>query len=173
MAQQKQLSITYLSRSQSKVSEMTLNPAGLVNRHSITYLIANVSGYEDLRRFALHRIKQAKVLDEASTVADDFDLDAYIDSGALGWQTGEPEQTKLVADIRPQSAWLLQETPLSEDQTIGDEDNGWHRLTATVSKDQEALWWILGLNSQIRVLEPEEWVTSVKEALREAMSVYV
>ncbi|QJX01971.1 WYL domain-containing protein [Alcanivorax sp. IO_7] len=82
VAQQKQLSITYLSRSQSKVTEMTLNPAGLVNRHSITYLIANVAGYEDLRRFALHRIKQAKVLDEPSTIADDFDMDDYIASGA-------------------------------------------------------------------------------------------
>ncbi|MAO59906.1 MAG: transcriptional factor [Alcanivorax sp.] len=162
VAQQKQLSITYLSRSQSKVTEMTLNPAGLVNRHSITYLIANVSGYEDLRRFALHRIKQAKVLDEPSTIADDFDLDAYIDSGALGWQTGEPEQTTLVADIRPQLAWLLQETPLSEDQTIGDEDSGWHRLTATVSKNQETLWWILGLNSQIRVWAPQQWAEEVK-----------
>ena len=172
VAQQKQLSITYLSRSQSKVSEMTLNPAGLVNRHSITYLIANVAGYEDLRRFALHRIKQAKVLDDPSAIADDFDLDAYIASGALGWQTGEPEQTTLVADIRPQLAWLLQETPLSEDQTIGNEDNGWLRLTATVSKDQETLWWILGLNSQIRVLEPGDWVAQIKEALEETAQTY-
>lgn len=172
VAEQKQLAVTYLSRSQSKVNELTLNPAGLVNRHSITYLIANVDGYQDLRRFALHRIQQAKVLDTSSTIGEDFDIDDYIASGALGWQLGDPEQATLVADIRPQLAWLLQETPLSEDQTISGENDGWHRLTATVNKDQETLWWILGLNSQIRVWEPEEWVMAVKGALEETAGFY-
>lgn len=172
VANQKQLAVTYLSRSQSKVSELTLNPAGLVNRHSITYLIAIVDGYEDLRRFALNRIQQAQVLSEDSAISGDFDIDDYIASGALGWQTGDPEQTTLVADIRPQLAWLLQETALSEDQTIANKNDGWHRLTATVNKDQETLWWILGLNSQIRVWEPQEWVVSVKEALEETVGLY-
>ena len=172
VAGQKQIAVTYLSRSQENTQALTLNPAGLVNRHSITYLVANVEGYDDLRRFALHRIQHAQIKDTPCNTRDDFDIDTYIANGAFGWQQGNPKRTTLTADIRPQLAWLLRETPLSEDQHIEGEEAGWHRLTATVDKDQETLWWILGLNSQIRVWGPEEWATEIQVRMMEASALY-
>src|SRR5690606_9171179 len=134
----------------------------LVSRHSITYLVATVEGYSDLRHFALHRIGRCDVLDVPCGETRDFDIDAYIESGAFGWHQGNAETTELVADISPQVAWLLSETPLSGDQRLEVQPNtDWQRLYATVPKDQETLWWVIGLNNQIRVHMPHDWAVGI------------
>lgn len=176
LMEQKQLAVNYLSRSKAEHKLLTLNPLGLVSRHSITYLVATVDGYTDPRRFALHRIQHCNVLGpvvQTGQQPTEFDIDEYIASGAFGWHQGNGETTELVADISPQVAWLLNETPLSTDQRIEPQpDTDWKRLYATVPMDQETLWWIFGLNSQIRVRAPGEWVEDIKEKVAEMIEIY-
>ncbi|AJD46942.1 transcriptional regulator-like protein [Isoalcanivorax pacificus W11-5] len=163
LMEQKKLAVDYTSRSKGEQKTLTLNPLGLVSRHSITYLVATVEGYSDLRHFALHRIGQCDVLDASCGETAGFDIDAYIESGVFGWHQGNAETTELVADVSPQVAWLLSETPLSGDQRLeAQPDTDWQRLCATVPKDQETLWWIFGLNCQIKVHKPKEWAEDLK-----------
>ena len=168
----KKIELDYLSRAQKQAKTFLLNPVGLVSRYSVSYLIAQVEGYDNFRHFALHRIKKAQVLDEAANPLPDFDLDAYIASGALSIPIGE-EHTRLVADVHPQLAWILKETPLSEEQQLTPiESSEWERLEAKVRLDQETLWWIYGLNDKIRLHEPQVWVDEVQTMLHNLYQMY-
>lgn len=174
LMEHKKLAVNYLSRSKAEHKMLTLNPLGLVSKHSISYLIATVDGYSDPRRFALHRIHHCNVLDVAAEQSASFDIDAYIASGAFGWHQGGGESTELIADVGPQLAWLLSETPLSSDQRLESlPGTDWQRLHAVVPKDQETLWWIIGLNSQIRVKAPADWERHILDTLDDVKNVYM
>lgn len=162
LLEHKQLRINYLSRSKSELKQLLIHPAGLISRHAISYLIGNVDGYDDLRQFALHRIHQAECLDAAALAHDDFEIDSYIRQELNA--TAPIEQVELVADVSPQIAWLLGETPLSNKQSLEPLPNGnWQRLRAIVPDDLETLWWVFGLGENVRVWEPQHWVQGIKE----------
>lgn len=172
LVERKQLRITYLSRTTASTKTLEIHPLGLVTRHSISYLIATVWHYEDLRQFALHRVQQAEVLELPACERADFDTDTYIASGAFSARQISPE-VELVADIHPQTAWLLKETPLSHQQSLEPlPSSDWYRLRAQVLLDEETLWWIFGLNDRIRVHAPAVWVEAIKDKLRCIQKMY-
>ncbi|KKI25044.1 Uncharacterized protein AC502_2589 [Pseudomonas syringae pv. maculicola] len=168
----RQLEVSYQSRSKGELKQFRLHPAGLVSRHAISYLLASVDGYQDLRQFALHRIQQVRVLDEPSVLHAGFDVDDYIASGIFSHpQTNI--QVELIADVHPQIALLLGETPLSHEQIISDiPSHTWKRLRAQVPLDRETLWCIFGLNDNIRVHGPQVWVDEISTRLDSMQKLY-
>jgi len=155
------IDVTYLSRSAEEKKQFTLHPQGLVSRHSVTYLLATVNDYTDVRQFALHRIEEARLSEAAWHDAGDFDLDNYIAGGAFGYLQGRTPVT-LVANVAPQVAWLLSETPLSEEQQLTPlPDSDWQRLEAEVPDDQQTLWWLMGMGANVEVIEPEAWRSEI------------
>lgn len=167
----KQLQINYLSRSKIELKQLLIHPAGLVSRHAISYLIGSVDGYDDLRQFALHRIHQAECLDALARVREDFEIDRYIRQDLNTATT--IEQVGLVADVSPQIAWLLSETPLSTQQSLEHlEDSDWKRLRAWVPDDQETRWWLFGLGENVRVLEPAAWAQTIRHRIAKVEALY-
>ncbi|MER0561899.1 WYL domain-containing protein [Pseudomonas aeruginosa] len=172
LLESKQLQVEYLSRSKEGVRHFRIHPLGLVSRHSISYLIGTANDYADLRQFALHRIQAAVLLDEPANERKDFDLDRYIAEGAFTRRQAAHE-VELIADIHPQVAWLLNETPLSVQQSLQPiSGSDWLRLHAHVPLDQETLWWIFGLNDQIRVHAPQAWVEEIQLKLDGLQRMY-
>lgn len=169
-----QVQVEYLSRAQGEVKSFILHPAGLVSRYTISYLLATVNGYDNIRKFALHRIKSINILEEEAKPCSDFDIDVYINSGEFGWKSEAGiREVELVADIHPQVAWLLNETPLSKQQSITPiVDSTWLRLVATVPDDNETRWWLYGLNSNIRVHQPQAWVDEIRQILQKQIALY-
>lgn len=165
--------VSYLSRQKEALKKLTLHPAGIVIKSAITYLVARVEGYEDLRQFALHRIKAIETLETPADIHEHFEIDEYVKRGAFARQQGD-KPVHLVADIHPQIAWLLKETPLSSKQKITplNDSQSWFRLEAWVPDDQETLWWIYGLNSNIRVHKPVAWVNEISKAYKELAKWY-
>lgn len=171
LLEQRQLQVEYLSRVKGEAQTMTLHPKGLASRGPASYLIATVGDYTDLRHFALHRIQRAEVLDEAAR-DDDFDMDAYLPTAAFTPRQGTGT-VELVADVHPDIAWILRETPLSEDQTLEPLSNSeWLRLQASVPDDQETLWWVFGLGESLRLYEPEGWINTIKEKADNVSALY-
>ncbi|MBS4431159.1 helix-turn-helix transcriptional regulator [Pectobacterium punjabense] len=172
LMEKRQLQILYLSRSKGESKNLHIHPVGLVARHSISYLIATVDGYDDLRHFALQRIQHAERLDMPARAHESFDIDSYIASGAFSPRQSETE-VELIADVHPQIAWLLRETPLSQQQTLEPlSGSDWLRLRAYVPLDQETLWWIFGLNDNIRVYKPDCWVAEIREKVEKIREMY-
>nr|WP_299379644.1 WYL domain-containing protein [uncultured Halomonas sp.] len=162
LLEKKALDVTYLSRSREVRKSFTLHPQGLVSRHSVTYLLATVNDYDDIRQFALQRIEAVAFSNNAWRESEGFDLDDYISSGAFGYPQGS-DDVRLVAHVEPQVAWLLTETPLAERQTLVPlPDSDWQRLEAEVPDDQQTLWWFRGMGASVEVIEPQAWRDDIR-----------
>ncbi|AHD14006.1 transcriptional regulator [Pseudomonas sp. FGI182] len=173
LLERRQLQVSYRSRSKDAIKQFRLHPAGLVSRHAISYLIATVDDYSDLRQFALHRIQQIEVLGEAAELHSSFDVDDYIASGVFNLRQSDAH-VELIADVHPQIATLLHETPLSQQQELTDlPSEDWKRLRAKVPLDRETLWWIFALNDNIRLHAPQVWVDEIRQRLRSMQAFYL
>lgn len=171
LLEHKQLQVQYLARGKDRVNQFVLHPAGIVSRHAVSYLIASVNEYEDLRQFALHRIQSAEVLPEAAKPHKRFNVDSYIREELNTDST--IEQVQLVADIAPNIAWLLRETPLSEQQSIAPlPDSDWFRLEASVPNDSETQWWVFSLGENLHLHEPLSWREVLEQRYRKALKFY-
>lgn len=158
--EQRQLLVDYLSRAKGEVRPLTLHPKALVSRGPVSYLIATVADYRDVRHFALHRIQRAELLPDTAR-DDDFDLDAYLPTAAFTPRQGTGT-VQLVADIHPDLAWTLRETPLSEDQVLEPlPGSDWVRLTASVPDDQETLSWVWGCGGKALMHSPSAWLSEI------------
>ena len=171
LLEQRQLQVDYFSRVKGEVKTMTLHPKGLASRGPATYLFASVGDYSDVRHFALHRMQKAEVLD-ATARDDDFDMDDYLPKAAFTRRQGTGT-VQLVADVHPDTAGILQETPLSQDQALELlPGSDWLRLHASVADDQETLWWVFGLGEQIVVHEPGALRQFIIEKARQTQALY-
>ncbi|EPW8874938.1 TPA: WYL domain-containing protein [Pseudomonas aeruginosa] len=171
LLERRQLQVTYQSRSKGAIKHLRLHPAGLVSRHTISYLLASVEGYKDLRQFALHRIKKVELLDEPANQHTSFDVDLYIRQDLNA--SSPIQQVELVADISPQIAWLLSETPLGPQQSMSPLPNtDWQNLRVPVPDDQETLWWVFGLGENARVYKPEKWSEEIKQKAARLVELY-
>ena len=172
LLEQKAVDVTYLSRTAETEKRFTLHPQGIVSRHSVTYLLANVDGFEDLRQFALHRVKQVGMSDVKWQATEAFDIDAYIQGGAFGYRQG-PGNVELEAEIARPVAWLLHETPIADLQTIEALPDGeWSRLSARVPDDQQTLWWLMGMGANVKVIAPASWRDTLKANAQKVLNHY-
>lgn len=172
LLERRQLEIVYLSRSKGEYKTLRIHSVGIVSRHSVSYLIGTVDGYTDNRQFALHRIQQAACLDMPTHEQPDFEIDHYIQSGGFN-SPGPVEQIDLIADVSPQIAWLLNETPLGLEQRLEPlPGSDLQRLRARAPDDQETLWWVFGLGESIRLHEPKHWVDVIKGKLIKMGALY-
>ncbi|GAA0792316.1 helix-turn-helix transcriptional regulator [Marinobacterium sediminicola] len=164
------LDVEYRSRSKDEHKAFTLHPLGIVARHSMSYLLATVNGYDDVRQFALHRILSITPSEQPYRAQPEFCVDDYISTGAFGYPLDE-QSVQLKARIRPEVAWLLSETPLSDVQRLTDEpdEQGWCWLEAEVPNDQQTQWWIQGFGSAIDVVEPQSWREAIHRQAREVL----
>lgn len=148
-----QLAARYHARGASQPAPYRLSPLGLVQRGPISYLVATTQDHDDPHTFALHRFASAAPLDDTVRDAADFDLDAYIGKGAMGFRHSDASMELIVRFDAP-AAEHLRDTPLSKDQKLLD-DGDYVMLTATVPDTGQLRWWLLGFGSQIEVLAPD------------------
>jgi hypothetical protein len=112
---------------------------------------------------------RATKLEEPSVRPDNFNLDNYINSGAL--QFGGGKTIRFKAHVADWLAKYLTETPLSADQKlVTDADK--IKLTATISDSWQLKWWILSQSSGIEVLSPVALRTDIANTLQQAAAIY-
>lgn len=163
------LTCQYRGVSAEKAKELVLHPLGLVQRASVTYLIANAFDYPEPRPFALHRMSKVMNTYEAAKRPKGFSLRQFIDDGGMGF--GEAKPITLVARISPMLARELGESRLSEHQKIR-EDGDWFKVEASVQHTWQLEWWLLSKLEDLEVLEPIEFRIAIAEKLHEASRRY-
>lgn len=169
---QKQLLTRYRNASEAPDNpgnELRLHPLGLIQRGPITYLAATAFAYADIRLYAVHRMSEAKMLDEAANIPEDFSLPDYIASGAAHFGNGET--IKVEARISREVALMLTETPLADDQQITDSDSGL-RLCATLQNSWQLQWWILSQGAGFVVEQPQMLRDAIRRQLAAAQGAY-
>ena len=165
-----QVEITYQAVSRVEETAQTINPLGLVQRGSVTYLVANAFDYDEPRIYALHRIIRASVLPTRTTPPRNFDLEQYISLGAF--QFGNDEIIKLRARISKTLAKILIETPISEDMKIKTNQNDC-LLSCTTPNTWQLNWWIMANGDQIEILQPlslRKWIMAKVQSIQNIYS---
>lgn len=148
----------YSARQTGDTKRYQVSPLGLVVRDSVTYLVATLRDYADIRQLALHRFSNPEPTDLSLNRPAGFDLDAYIAQGAMGVSTGDMP-VDLVALFDAEAAEHLAETPLGDNQRLTPQDDGRMRVEASVPDNRELRWWLQGFGAQVEVLAP----TSLRE----------
>ncbi len=171
LIENRQLTCSYYSAHRDQMSQLMLNPLGLVQRGEITYLIAMAEPHEDARQFALHRMSDVAITEISAKTLCGFDLKAYAASGAMQFGDNAAELITLEAWVSDGLLRLLQETPLSESmETMSSEEGGWIR--AQVADSWELEWWLLSHTGSIAVTGPETLKQRLLQRLRRGIELY-
>lgn len=169
-----QLSIEY-QRADGILNTYRVNPLGLVLRGNITYLIASKIDSDEIRMFALQRMRSASQIDRASTRPINFTLQAFLDEGHLGFQFthgGTIQTIRLVAKFDTDLIKHLMETPLSRDQQVEPLGNGLFKLSASVRETEQLYWWLLTCSYHVEVLEPHSLRDRIKASITATAQIY-
>ncbi len=153
--EERRVRMKYLPRGEQKTREYEVNPLGLVVRDQVIYLVCTLWNYEDVVQLAMHRIREASLLDVPALRPKGFTLDGYIAQGAFGYPVSE-EPIRLRVLFSEGAALHLHETPLSKDQKLSMQPDGRELLEAVVRDTSELRWWLLGFGSNVEVLAPKE-----------------
>jgi predicted DNA-binding transcriptional regulator YafY len=171
LLESKQIKASYQPIGNSQPKDYVMHPLGLIMRGAVSYLVASVWSYTDVQLYALHRFSSVEILNEAVRVPEGFNLDASIANGLAEFANqGAPIQLELRCTV-----WVaayLAETPLSIDQRIEPEKDGWMRLTATVNDTWQLQWWLMGQGAGVEVCNPIMLREDIKSLHLKAANIY-
>jgi predicted DNA-binding transcriptional regulator YafY len=81
--------IGYRRKGKKAPHEYVLSPLGLVQRGPMTYVVGVPWDFDDVRTFALHRIRQAEMLDQPVKRPKGFSLEGAIAAGMFDFGAGD------------------------------------------------------------------------------------
>lgn len=149
-----QCQLTYQARNWPEPETIRVHPFGLIFRDPNVYLIGTIEGREGIRQLVLHRASAGELVEESVERPDDFDLDLYIYSGAMGMlKSKKPVFLELRCD-KPALNHLI-EAPLGFDQITREIDDQTFEITVTVGDTQDLRWWLTAQAVHCDILGPE------------------
>lgn len=167
LLQDKQIECVYRVRGPlGEEKTYTLNPLALVQKGAIIYLICTRYDKTEVQTFALHRFRAAKVLDTRALHPVDFDIDKYIDSGALGFRVDfnkATENVELELYMHESDALYFSESQLSLDQSIVKISEDLYKVSANVPFTSQLVWWLRSFGKKLIRIEPIEVFRAVHE----------
>lgn len=150
--------------------ERSFNPLGIMIREPSVYLIAWVEEHEGARMYAMHRFLSATREYLPARQPEGFSLRRFLEEQG---NFGPGQFLDLEAKVNPHLGAILEETPLAENQVLGEADaSGWRTLSARVRDNWQFRWWLLAQGSRMIVLAPEALRNSVREDLEKALENY-
>ena len=133
------------------------------------YVIGHDDHSDEIRTFAVDRIRRAEITDAPFEVAEDFDFDAYTAS-SFG-VVAEPAEAVC---IRFDAFWAthIRERQWHASQRIEPREDGGLDLHLEVGAGTELKSWILSFGAGAEVLEPESLRAEVVLGLERALAHY-
>ena len=123
------------------------------------YLVAWCERADDVRTFALQRLLEAEVLDEAFEADPGFNPVAFT---RLGFGVFHGPVYHVVVDFSTDVAHLIRERRYHETQRVSDRPRG-VRLTMDAAGLPEVAAWVAGFGASARPIAPPELVEAVRE----------
>lgn len=175
LLRRRQLEASYTPHGAAEAKAYRLHPLGLVLRDPVTYLVAAAFHSRKPRMYALHRFGRAEILPDAARVPPDFDLDAALNEGLGQFGPGTAGGKAPIAlriECAPWVTTVLEEAPLSADQTVQRGADGCGRVSATVSDSWQLRWWLLSKGADVKVIGPVDLRDEIRSALSAALARY-
>lgn len=150
----------YFSASRNKTNRRNVDPYRLWYAQGALYLIGRCHLREDVRMFAVDRIRAITITNQPCQMPLGFDVDEYV-SNALLVMRGAPIEVRLRFD-RTAAPWV-RDREWHKSQRLESARGGALIMTLMVADTAELVGWILSFGSRVKVLAPE----SLRERVRE------
>ena len=146
------IEIDYYTMSRKKKTRRKVAPYKIWFFDGAFYLVGNCGLREDIRIFALDRIKSLQVTDEAFEMPTDFKVEDFMQT-SFGVFHGKPEDVKIrfAADI----AGYIKEKTWHQTQKITPQKDGSIIFEARVAGTDEIKYWLMSWGGKAEVLRPE------------------
>ncbi len=148
----KSVEIVYFTQSRKKQSKRRVDPYRLWFFNGTFYLIGLCHVREEVRVFALDRIRMLSQTEESFEIPEDFDLENFM-KPSFGVFQGEP--TKVKIQFSSDIAGYIKEKIWHESQEIYNQEDGSIIFEAEVAGTTEIKSWVMSWGSKAEVLEPE------------------
>lgn len=170
LLQRKRLNIRYHSRGDDTETRREISPQRLTHYRDNWYLDAWCHQRNGLRSFAVDRLRDAKLLDQAAQDIAEEKLNAHFTS-SYGIFAGTPEHTAVLRFTPERARWVAEEQwhPQQQGLTL---DDGSYELRIPYADPRELVMDILKHGAEVEVIEPEELRRKVLELLRQAAAKY-
>lgn len=163
-----QCRITYCARNWKQPEDITVHPLGLVFRDPNTYLIATIDGRDGVRQLVMHRVSRAQALPDRIDKPGRFDLDGFIESGAMHVLRSQQSVDLQLRCDKPVLLHLL-ETPLAENQQVVNETETNFEVKVKLADSQDLRWWLLAQSPHIDIIEPAWLRQDISDTLTKAL----
>jgi predicted DNA-binding transcriptional regulator YafY len=152
--------IRYFSASRNTSNRREVDPYRLWYASGGLYLIAYDHLRNDVRMFAVERIRSITLTDHPYQMPLGFDVEAYVQD-ALMIMRGRRIDVELLFSKKV-AAWVKDKLWHASQETFPMKD-GRLRMTLKVADTDELVGWILSFGSQVRVIHPENLLVKVRE----------
>ncbi|MBX9813009.1 MAG: WYL domain-containing protein [Burkholderiales bacterium] len=168
--QRRRLRIVYHGRDRDRVTERTVSPQRLVHYRDNWYLDGWCHLRNDLRSFAVDRIRDARELEETADSLPEARLDEYFAS-AYGIFSGKANKTAVLRFTPERARWVADERwhPQQAGQFLID---GRYELKIPYRDERELVMDILRHGPAVEVVEPEPLRKTVAGLLKAALARY-
>ena len=160
---QRVLVMQYRSAGAQKARAHEIHPYHVVNLEGDWYVLAYEERWDDLRQFALSRIKEARVTDRGFKVADDFDATEAMKHRFGRHMHAGTRKTVLVRLLVDKTlASFMREKCWHPRQVMLERSGGRVELRIPVADTRDIEPWILSLAEHVKVLAPTKLRASVR-----------
>jgi len=164
------LNIHYYTVSRNELTIRKVDPYHLRYFQGAWYLIAYCHFRQEVRIFALDRIRQLETLEEIFQVKTDFSLEEYL-GNSLGIERGEKvEEVKILFD--PEQARWIRERKWHKSQEIEYQPDGSLILGLKVSSLGEIKRWVLSFGAHAKVLFPASLQEEIMQEIKNMAQAY-
>lgn len=157
----------YYTASRNRTGRRDVDPYRLWYADGGLYLIGHCHLRQDVRMFAVDRIRSLAVTNRPCQMPLGFDLDAYV-KDALVVMRGNPIELELLFD-KPTTAWAKGRVWHQSQQTSLTRD-GRLVMSLRVSDTPELVGWLLHFGSGVRVVSPASLREKVFQEARKILS---
>jgi len=122
------------------------------------YLVGHCHLRNEIRIFALERIKMLKLTDRQFTVPEDFDFEDMM-RASFGAFKGKPERVRIRFD--KEVAGYVEERVWHSSQKLHPQNDGSLIFDADIAVNEELKTWILSWGPSAEVLQPQKLVDEI------------
>ncbi|MEE8129933.1 MAG: WYL domain-containing protein [Vicinamibacterales bacterium] len=165
---QQRVSMRYHSMASRREKNYRVDPYRLVYAQGGLYLFAYVPVYQQVRTFAVDRIRRLSPLEETFEVVENLGETVFAHS--LGMHEGAPERVEVT--FSPEVAPYVTERVWHQSQSVETADDGSVLLRFDVCTDAALVSWILSFGAAARVQGPTHLAHSIATELERAYQRY-
>ena len=157
----------YYTASRNKTGRREVDPYHLWYADGGLYLIGHCHLRQEVRMFAVDRIRSLTLTNRPCQMPLDFDLDAYL-KDALVVMRGKPIAVELLFD-KPTTAWVKdRQWHPSQKTSVG--KDGRLAMSLRAADTRELVGWVLHFGSGVQVISPASFREKVRQEAQKILA---